>query len=200
MARMIAYTGYGSLLQITPQTVNGIEQYIRWAETEVPSEIPRQMDKLVRVMATVNQAIARKMSFGPYDPREQDPGLAWRTPAQGIRRISQRYYVGWKVKRRGQAFYVLYNDSREAYYIEFGISMVGFGERTVPARRIRRPVRKLSQIQTHQFMMRTQAFHRIWIDVYANPQHKHQSGGFTQIVQSPAKGSYTGPNYGRYLP
>lgn len=174
------------LIEITPQSINAIEQYIRWAEVEVPQQLPFVMDNLVHYMALMNQSFARKMAFGPYDPSGRNSSQAWRTPAQGIRRISQGYYLGWKVSRRGQAHYILYNNSKEAYFIEFGISTVGFGaNRRVPKGRIRRPVRKLSLLKTMNFMKTTQAFHRVWVDVYKS---RHSHGGFYQIVQSPAGG------------
>jgi len=187
----------GGVFEITPQSVKGMEAYIRWAEVEAPHQVGIYMDQLVQTMALVNQMYARRMSFGPYDPQEHDPSLAWRTPEQGIRRISQAYYLGWKVYKIGFGHYRLQNASREAYFIEFGISQVGFGARTVPARRIRRPVRKLSQLKMLEFMKTTTAYHRIWTDMF---RARHTHGGFTQIVQSPGMGSFTGPMLGRYLP
>jgi hypothetical protein len=146
------------------------------------------MDQLVHYMALVNQSEARKMAYGPYDPSGKDTSLAWRTPSQGIRRISQNYYLGWRIRKRNFAHYVVYNATREAYFIEFGIAEVGFGgygHRHVPARRIRRPVRKLSVLKTMQFMETTDAYHRIWVDIFKS---RHTHAGFTQVIQSPAGG------------
>jgi hypothetical protein len=215
MARFEKYSSSRTLLEPTTETVNAIEEAIRWAEQEVPQNLRRSMNELVFYMAMVNQGIARKMAYGPYDPSGRDTALAWRTPAEGIRRISQRYYLGWKIKSVGPAVWQLYNDSREAYFIEFGISRVGFGgERNVPAARIRRPVRKLSLRKTLEHMMTTMAYHRIWADIYANPRSRHRGAGFTQIVQGPAAGhsifsawgapsagggSYSGPMLGTRL-
>ena len=146
MAIFRAFTpGRGGIIELSPASINAIESYIEWCENEVPSQVASKMDVLVNMMALVNQSIARKMSFGPYDPTGMKTDLAWRTPDQGIRRITQNYYLGWKVRKLGFGDYLLYNSSREAYYIEFGISQVGFGgTRSVPRRRIRRPVSKLS--------------------------------------------------------
>jgi len=189
VARLTAFTptrGTGEIFEITPQSIKAIEQYIRWAEYEAPHRLPFYMDMLVARMALVNQAFARKMAFGPLDPHGKDSSLAWRTPEQGIRRISQAYYLGWRVKKRGVAHYRLYNASKEAYFIEFGISEVGFGAaRHVPKGRIRRPVRKLSLLKTLRFMATTQAYHRVWVDIFRS---RHAYGGFTQKVQSPAGG------------
>jgi hypothetical protein len=189
MARFVAFTpGRRAITEITPRTVSGLEGFIRWCESEVPKYVPYAMDQLVHYMALVNQSEARKMAYGPYDPSGKDTSLAWRTPAQGIRRISQAYYLGWRVKKRGFGHYILFNETPEAYFIEFGISQVGFGgtgHRHVPARRIRRPVRKLSLLKTMDFMKTTQAYHRIWVDCFKS---RHTYLGFTQDVQSPAGG------------
>lgn len=190
MARLVSFTPRGrtarGVVEITPRTISGIEAYIRWCEIEVPGQVPRMMDQLVHYMALVNQGDARKMAFGPYDPTGKNTEDAWRTPSQGIRRISQAYYLGWKIKKRGMGHYVVYNETREAYFIEFGISTAGFGGgRHVPARRIRRPVRKLSVLKTMQFMATTSAYHRVWVDIFRS---RHTHAGFTQIIQSPAGG------------
>jgi len=216
MARLISFRparGQGGLIEITPQSIKAIEDYIRWAEVEAPQHVPIQMDKLCSYMAYTNQSFARKMSFGPYDPSGRRTELAWRTPAQGIRRITQQYYLGWKVRKIGLAHYRLYNASREAYFIEFGVSRVGFGGgREVPTGRIRRPVRKLSLLKTLRFMATTEAYHRVWADIFIS---RRAHGGFTQIVQAPAgghsifgawgtpnegSGSFNGPAPGAYLP
>ena len=209
MARFIAYTSGRSFLSVTPESFDGLEEAIRWAEVEVPHQIPIMMDDLVHRMALVNQMYARKLSFGPYDPQEKQSNQAWKLP---VRRISQRYYLGWKVKHRTVGWWTLYNDSREAYFIEYGISRVGFswaikgqrqerlGPRRTPERRIRRPIRKLSLRQTMAHMLQTNAYHRCWCEIYADPKHPHRSRGFTQVVQSPGKGGFTGPALGRYLP
>lgn len=192
MARLVLYQSSRALIEPTVETINGLEEAIRWAEAEVPGNLRKYMNELVYVMALTNQGEARRMSFGPYDPSGHDTGAAWKLP---VRRISQAYYLGWKVKQLRPGVWQLYNDSREAYYIEFGINWLGEG------RRVRRPVRKLSLRRTMEVMMRTHAYHRVWVDIYANPRTRHRGGkGFTQIVQSPAKGSFSGPMLGRRLP
>jgi hypothetical protein len=189
MSRLVRWDnrrGMGNLFEITNQSINAIEQYIRWAEVEVPNNMNFHLDRLAHHMALMDQGFSRKMSFGPYDPSGRKMELAWRTPEQGIRRISQAYYLGWKLKKLRPGHYRVYNNTKEAYFIEFGISQVGFGEnRHVPRRRIRRPVRKLALIKTMRFMMTTQAYHRVWTDIF---RARHTYGGFTQKVQSPGGG------------
>lgn len=171
-----AYNGKEGLLVPTKETINGIENAIRWAEFDVPRQLRQQMVKLTQVMAFVNQREARKMSFGPADPHGEDSALAWKLP---VRRITGRYYLGWKV-RPVAGGWQLYNDSREAFYIEYGINWLGQG------RRVRRPVQRLSLKKTMEYMMTTQAYHRIWGEIF---RLRHQTVGFSQQVQSPG-GAY----------
>jgi hypothetical protein len=174
----------------TKETMDGLENAIRWAEHDVPQMLPKAMNDLAFYMAIVNQGFARKMSFGSSDPSGKNPSQAWKVP---VRRITGTYYSSWKV-RRALGGWQLYNDSREAYFIEFGINWRGQG------RRVRRPIRKMSLRKTLQFMMTTQAYHRIWADVMSNPRTRHRGVGFTQSVQSSAAGSFNGPMLGRRLP
>jgi hypothetical protein len=182
------------LIEISTDTFNAIEEYVRWAEG-VPGKMPRAMDILTRFMSLTNLGIAQEMSYGAFDPQQRNPGQAWRIP---VRRISQRYFYGWQVKRVAPGVWMLYNDSREAFYIEYGIHANPATGQT-SAGRIRRPIRKLSLRRTLEAMMRTQAYHRVWSEIFVDKRAK-RSRGFTQTVQSPAKGSFTGPQLGRRLP
>jgi hypothetical protein len=201
MARFIKYESNRRLGWFTPteETMNAIEECINWAEREVPSQLNFWMSELAFHMALVNQGEARKMSFGPYDPTGKDTSLAWQNP---VRRISQTYYLSWKVRQVRPGVAQLYNDSREAFFIEFGINHLGEG------RRVRRPIRKLSLLKTLEHMSRTNTYHRIWAQVF---KHNGEGFGFHQIVQSPggymrevvrgpSPGSFGGPQLGRRLP
>src|SRR5262252_4103049 len=184
MARFtpFSYRGQGfgvPILEPTKETINGIESVIRWAEQEVPHQFIIGMNQLTQLMAFVNQGFARKLSFGPEDPTQRSPELAWRIP---VRRITGAYYIGWKV-RPVRGGWQLYNDSREAYFIEFGLNWRG------GARRVRRPVQRLSLKQTMDYMASTQAYHRIWSEIY---RHHGYTLGFEQQVQSPGGGHITG--------
>lgn len=182
-----AYRGQPGLIEPTKETINAIEEAIRWATEEVPFSLQVNMLRLTQIMATVNQGYARKMAFGPEDPTGRDSSQAWKIP---VRRISGRYYLGWKI-RQIRGGWQLYNDSREAYFIEFGINWLGGG------RRVRRPVQKLSLRKTLDYMASTQAYHRIFAEIY---KHRSNSFGFAVHTQSARMGSFTGPNFGRYLP
>lgn len=188
MARFIIHDSPNALISVDKETINGIEAAIRWAEEEVPGNLRREMDRLVYAMALINQGYSRKMSFGPMDAGGKRSELAWQLP---VRRITQAYYLGWKLRKVGPAIYQVYNDSREAYFIEFGINWRGGN------RRVRRPVRKLATRQMMTYMASTQAFHRIWVDVFRSRKHH---AGFTQIIQSPGLGGMGSMNLGRRLP
>lgn len=74
---------------------------------------------------------------------------AWKIP---VRRITGAYLAGWKVRHIGVGIWETYNDSREAYFIEFGINHRGTGlTSTGGLVRIRRPVLKLSVMQAVAF-------------------------------------------------
>lgn len=172
----ITYGGSG-WLSITPESISGLEQYLRYVE-RIPHRLAEGMNQLALACALIQQKEAKKRSAGPIDPGENNPGAAWRVP---VRRISETYFNSWKVRQAGRGTWLLYNDSREAYFIEFGISRVGFGgTRTVPGRRIRRPINKLSMRATLFTLMRTQAYHRIFTNVFADPRHRGTGGGWSQ--------------------
>lgn len=180
MARFTPYQSPRAIIVPTKEAIDAIEGAMRWAEYETPSRIPENMYWLTYLMALQAQGIARKMSFGPEDPSGAKSNLAWKLP---VRRITGRYYTGWKLKQLRDGWMV-YNDSREAYFIEFGINWRGGN------RRIRRPVRKLTMIKTLRFMATTQAYHRIFCSIFISRRHVE---GFTQVVQPPNKGTFAGP-------
>jgi len=192
MARLPLYeAGRDIPWTVDKRTITAIEGCIRWAEFEAPSQLRFWMNELCFYMALVNQGYARKMSLGPFDPGETMTGAAWRIP---VRRISNNYYLGWKVRNRGPAHWELRNESREGYFIEFGINWAGEG------RRVRRPIRKMSLRKTMEFMMSTQAYHRVWVSIFSNPKHRHRGQGFTQIVQGPGTRGMGHMELGRRLP
>lgn len=190
MARISSMTTRQQGLHITTDTFNGIEEYIRWAE-QTGREFPRAMNMLIRFMAYTDQGHSQRLSAGMYDPGERRPDQAWRVP---VRRITEKYYLGWKTRRVSNGVWEVYNESRAAFYVEFGIHVSG--------RRVRRPIRKLALRKTMTDMMRTHAFHRCWCEIYVNERRgkRHVGRGFTQTVQSPGKGGFSGPMLGRRLP
>jgi hypothetical protein len=101
-------------------------------------------DLLVRMLAMLHKGLAEQKSRGMVTPTGVG-GAAWGIP---VRRISGAYYEGWKVRRIGPSMWMTYNDSREAFFIEFGIN-----PRSSNA--VRRPILKMSSIATLRYIQRT---------------------------------------------
>ena len=169
---MARYTE-GQVFRISEKTFNDIDDWIKAAEAS-GRNIRYGMNVLTMLMARTDQAFSQEMSRGPYDPQMRNSGAAWKIP---VRRITGRYYQGWKVRRLAPGVWIVYNDSREAYFIEYGINRRGGGGTDVSgrggvtyskgSRRVRRPVRKLALMKTLRAMDRTHAAHRVWEVVWA---------------------------------
>lgn len=163
------------MFRISDKTYNQIEEWILAAEAS-GRNAQYGLNALAMIMARTNQAFAMEMSRGPLDPQQRNPAWAWRTPSQGIRRISSHYYTGWKVKRIAPNVWALFNASREAFFIEFGIQHVGTTQVITyrggkvfmrNPRRIRRPVQKLSLMKTMNFVDQTAVADRVWSLIFA---------------------------------
>jgi hypothetical protein len=95
---------------------------------------------------------------------------------------------------------MLYNDSREAYYIEFGIHPTGSIRATeaghIFVMRVRRPIRKLSLKKTLAFVDSTRAAHRIWEVSFApfNPNYK-ASGNVGELISLDQVQAVTGMRF-----
>jgi hypothetical protein len=180
-----------SIFRISPKTFTEIDEWITAAETS-GKNVAWGMEVLLMLMARTNQAEAKALSRGPVDPQMNRPDTAWKLP---VRRITSRYYKGWKVRRLGSQRWALFNDTREAYFIEYGINHWGQGTDVGSrgkaqrghmrvggvqyeggsnprayykgSRRVRRPIRKLSLISTLKFMDQSKASARVWEKTYA---------------------------------
>lgn len=114
-----------------------------------------QIGVLAMILARANQKFAMEMSAGPVDPRQQNPNAAWKKP---VRRITSHYYQGWTVRRVAPGIWQLYNPTREAYYIEYGIH--------TSAKRVRRPIRKLSLIKTLRWADTIGVGNFVWEEIF----------------------------------
>ena len=104
---------------------------------------------LIHMLAETQKGYAQMKSRGMVDPS----GVAGRPWGIPVRRISQAYYKGWKVRRIGPASWMTYNDSREAFFIEFAINPRVTGA-------VRRPILKMSAVATLRFVQRTKLIER----------------------------------------
>lgn len=176
---MARYTT-GQTFVITDGVFNDIDAWIRAARAS-GRNISYGMNVLAMFSARTDQAFSQELSRGPLDPQERNPGAAWKLP---VRRITGKYYSGWKVKRIAPGAWIVYNDSREAYFIEYGINHVGSsyvsgrGGKVYAknSRRVRRPVRKLALLKTLRALDNTNAGSMAWEVIFA-PFGRTRSGG-----------------------
>jgi hypothetical protein len=155
------------IFRISTETLEQIDEWIEAARA-TRRNMQFGIDALTMILARTQQAFAQEYSAGPVDPRMQNPGAAWKIP---VRRISLRYYKGWKVRRMAPGMWMTYNDSREAFFIEFGIHPTGSKRSTkagnIYTMRVRRPIRKLSTIKTLRFADQTRVGDKIWEQSFA---------------------------------
>lgn len=167
-------------LSIDGSTFEAIENYILWCK-QVPKKFPGAMNHLVQMMSYVHLGFAQQYASGPRDPRNQQSVNAWKIP---VRRITGRYFFGWKVRRISLGVWQVYNDSREAFFIEYGIHR-NPATGGVSAKRIRRPINKLAMQRTLRFLATTAVADRIWADIYFPPAGQRSGKGFLWTMQSP---------------
>lgn len=136
---------------ISRRTFEQIESFIADNNSSI-EKVQFGLDTLVRAMVMVTKGIAQQKSGGAVSAnRRSNPALAYRIPVQ---RITGEYYAGWTLRRLGNARWILYNDTVEAYLIEYGINM-----------RMRRPILKLSLIGMLKFIQTTRSADRFleWV-------------------------------------
>jgi hypothetical protein len=143
-------------VQLHPSMLNEIEDYIRDLG-HVQKNFQYGMNALVQILARAQVAFAQRKSRGPVDPRQTNPNAAWKIP---VRRITSHYYQGWQVRRIRPGVWMVYNLTREAYYIEFGIH--------VSTRRVRRPINKMSLLNTLHWADHSRAGPKVWEEVFGS--------------------------------
>jgi hypothetical protein len=135
-------------------------------------KMPVAMDALAQILARIDQNYSMRMSSGPRDPRELNPKAAWKIP---VRRITGAYFQNWHVRRIARGVWIVYNPTREAYYIEYGIHPSG--------RRVRRPIRKMALIKTLKFADRHKVGEFIWEGIYGHMRETSGSSRGRLLVQ-----------------
>lgn len=125
------------------------EQLEEWSRDTTASieKIRGSYDALIRLCILTVKAEAQKRTMGPVAAtRRSNPALAHRIPVQ---RITGRYFAGWTVRRLRWGAWVLYNEERAAYVVEFGIGQ-----------RARRPILKQSVLDMLRFIQTTRTAER----------------------------------------
>lgn len=149
-------SGRGSdmgMFTISRKTFENIEQFIADNEASV-EKVQVGIDMLVRLMALTIKGLAQEKSAGPVAARHRsNPAFANRIPVQ---RISGAYFAGWTQRKMAHAHWMVYNDAREAWLIEYGIYQ-----------RQRRPILKMSVIDMLRFIQTTRAGERFLDSVLA---------------------------------
>jgi hypothetical protein len=149
-----------AFVELTQESFAALNDYIAWTENVARNKLPQAEDMMTMMMAMVAGGYAQKYSAG----MKRDPSDSARAWAMPVPRVTGRYFVSWRVTRLRRGTWMMTNDSREAFYIEFGIHRnPATGE--VSPRRIRRPVFKLSFIRTMEAVRSTAIAHRVWSDI-----------------------------------
>lgn len=169
------------------KTFESIENAIADNQASV-AKMNAGIDLLVRGVILVVKGGAEARSRGPVAPRKRSvPALAYKIPVQ---RITGAYYAGWTQRRLGMGHWVVYNDTLEAYLIEYGIFQ-----------RVRRPILKMAVLGMLKFLQSTSTIER-FMDYVIAP--KRNDRGQFQSFQSRMAGTETvaqgaGATMGGYL-
>lgn len=168
---------------ISRKTFENLENWIKDNEASIV-KTKYGIDVLVRLCVLVVKAEAQKRTMGPVAPnRRSNPALAYRIPVQ---RITGAYYAGWTVRRMRWGAWVIYNEERAAYMIEFGIGQ-----------RVRRPVLKMSVIGMLKFLQTTRTADRFAEYIMAPRRSPNgQFRSFEQRVGAAIVGMGAGPVVG----
>lgn len=178
----------GPRITITRKTFEQIETFIADNKASI-EKMNKGIDLLVQGTILVVKAGAQERSAGPVAPGKRSvPALAYKIPVQ---RITGRYFAGWTQRRLGNGHWILYNDSYEAYLIEYGIFQ-----------RVRRPILKLSVLGMLRFIQTTPTVGRFMDWVIAPRRNsrgqfqsfsKRMAGTQTIRESSPMTNNLAGP-------
>lgn len=168
-------------ITISRKTFEEIENFIADNEASI-EKVNAGIDLLVRSMVLVIKGIAQQKSGGPIAPRRRsNPALANRIPVQ---RITGMYFAGWTIRRVGAGHWAVYNDTTEAWLIEFGLHQ-----------RVRRPILKMSLIGMLGMIQTTRTAERFMDWVLAprrSPKGQFQSFS-TRLMGTQTLGGMAGP-------
>jgi hypothetical protein len=149
-------------ITFTKEFLNALDDWVAWCESN-PRKMRYADNRLAQFGALIQLGAAQKLSGGPRrDPSRTAHPQAWGTP---VPRITYAYWLGWRVRKIANAHWILTNDSREAFYIEFGLHRNPYTGEASP-RRVRRPIMKKALKEALIFMAGSNLAHRVWADVF----------------------------------
>lgn len=175
---------------IDPGSIDAFYQYAQDFKDNA-EQFKFGMDKVIMMYAYLALAGAQKRSLGQVDPQMANIAAAWKVP---VRRITGAYFLGWEVQHLSLGVWALTNNSREAYFIEFGINhtitgAVGPNGMRV---RIRRPIMKLACLEAIKIARESNAVMNEFVTMVA-PSGLYQSPYITgQIRPKGPSGSAMG--------
>jgi hypothetical protein len=147
--------GRSGMIAVDQRTLNDYNDAISKLQYISRTGFKRGMNYLVYILAVTNHTESQRLSAGPFDYRQENPNLAWKIP---VRRITGQYWRRWQMKKIPNGWEV-FNDSREAFFIEFGIH--------TSSRRVRRPIRKMAFQTTMAYAAQSRIYSRVLIDIYS---------------------------------
>lgn len=148
--------GTKGFVRLTDDSIRALEDYVSWTKNVARHKLPQADNYLAMFLAMLSGSYAQKYSAGmKRDP--DDTSKSWAMP---VPRVTGRYLLGWRVQKIRNGIWMLTNDSREAFFIEYGIHRNPVTGEVSP-RRIRRPVFKLSLLRTLEHIHNTPLIHRI---------------------------------------
>lgn len=143
---------------ITRQSFDEIDTLIR-SLRQGSREWGSAMDVATQLLAKTSQGLVQRYYAGqvirPQDAR--NIRSTWGTP---IRRVTQKTYRGWRVRKIGLGMWELFNEERGAYMVEFGVVRGGHGVARKPLKR--------SAVGTLRFIQRTRFGQRIMGETFGN--------------------------------
>jgi hypothetical protein len=162
------YASFGApgrgVIEFTNETLKMLDDWYAWAKYVEKSQLPKAETAIARTMAMMAGGYAQKRSAG-MKRAPNDTTRSWKMP---VPRVTSRYFLGWRVQRVTHATYILTNDSREAYFIEYGIHRNPATGEPSP-RRIRRPVLKLAVRDMLEALYASRLGHRVWSSIIIPP-------------------------------
>lgn len=150
MARLAAV--HPGAMGLTPASLNELETLISSLKRG-SREFDTAMHVAAEMMAKITQGHAERLYRGPQ-MNALGARLIKSDFAIPVRRVTGRTLAGWKVKMVRRGAWELYNETRGAYMVEFGIVRGGGG--------VRRPILKMAGNAALETAMATRLGQRIY--------------------------------------